>query len=143
MITELRRYRLRPDMVDSWLGFFEETLARSERHGIRVEYAGLDAETATFVWLRSFSDEADRQRRKDAFYGDAWWTEHEAFAMSHVLEYEVTFLEAAIVREGGNLARRSLPSGGERPGSRADAPPDGWSPSTRRTFVPGGPFADD
>src|SRR5512140_1497374 len=97
MITELRRYRLKPDRVGSWLAFFNETLAHSERHGIRVEYAGLDAETSTFVWLRTFVDEADRVRRKDAFYGDAWWAEREAFAMDHVLEYEVTFLDATIV----------------------------------------------
>lgn len=136
MITELRRYRLRPEMVESWLGFFRDTLAQSERHGIRVEYAGLEAGTSTFIWLRSFVDEADRERRKGAFYGDAWWTEREAFAMGHVLEYEVTFLDAAIVREGGELVSQRYPAHGEPAGSRPDTPPDGWSPSTRRTFVP-------
>jgi len=136
MITELRRYRLKPDMVDSWLAFFRETLAESERHGIRVEYAGFEPETSTFVWLRSFADEADRQRRKDAFYGDHWWAEREAFAMNHVLEYDVTFLDAAIVREGGDLVAEPFPAIGEPAGSRADSPPDGWSASTRRTFVP-------
>ena len=136
MITELRRYRLRSDMVESWLTFFQETLAQSERHGIRVEYAGLDAETSTFVWLRSFADEADRMARKNAFYGDAWWTERESFAMSHVLDYDVTFLDAAIVREGGALSTQSWSANGERAGSRADSPPDGWSASARRTFVP-------
>lgn len=139
MITELRRYRLKADKVESWLHFFEETLAHSDRHGIRVEYAGLDAETSTFVWLRSFADEADRVRRKDAFYGDAWWAEREAFAMDHVLAYDVTFLDAAVVRVGGELVGERCPANGERGGSRLDAPPDGWSPSTRRTFVPDGP----
>jgi hypothetical protein len=138
MITELRRYRLKPDMVDSWLGFFRETLAQSEQHGIRIEYAGLDAETHTFVWLRSFSDEADRQQRKDAFYDDDWWVRREAFAMSHVVEYDVTFLDTVIVREGGALHDLPWPATGERPGARADSPPDGWTPSTRRTFVPEG-----
>lgn len=136
MITELRRYRLKPDMVDSWLAFFQETLAPSDRHGIRVEYAGLDQETSTFVWLRSFADEADRQRRKDAFYGDDWWTAREEFAMSHVLEYDVTFLDAAVVRRGGDLRVERLPASGEAAGSRGDSPPDGWSASARCTFVP-------
>lgn len=135
MITELRRYRLKTGRVESWLRFFEETLAQSERHGIRVEYAGLDAETNTFVWLRSFTDEADRVRRKDAFYGDAWWSEREAVAMDHVLDYEVTFLDAAIVREGGALVSQPVSAAGEAAGSRPDGPPDGWRPSTRRTFV--------
>jgi hypothetical protein len=136
MITELRRYRLKPQMVDSWLQFFEETLAQSDRHGIRVEYAGVDRETSTFTWLRSFDDEADRQGRKNAFYGDEWWTQREAFAMDHVLEYEVTFLDAAFVREGGHLVAQSLPAAREPAGSRGDSPPDGWSASTRRTYVP-------
>ena len=137
MITELRRYRLKPDMVESWLGFFRETLPHSERRGIRVEYAGLEADTSTFVWLRSFADEADRERGKAAFYGDPWWTERESFAMSHVLDYQVTFLDAAFVREGGELAAQPYPAPGEPAGSRpADGPPDGWSTSPRRTFLP-------
>jgi NIPSNAP protein len=138
VITELRRYRLKPDMVASWLSFFRDSLAPSDRHGIRVEYAGLEAGTNTFVWLRSFADEADRERRKTAFYGDAWWTEREAFAMSHVLEYDVTFLDAAIIRDGGALVSQPYPAPGEPAGSRpADGPPDGWAPSPNRTFRPG------
>ena len=63
MITELRRYRIKPDRLDSWLTFFAEVIRESERHGIRVEYAGVDRETSTFFWLRSFADEADRETR--------------------------------------------------------------------------------
>ncbi len=134
MITELRRYRIKPGMLDSWLAFFAEAAAENERHGARVEYAGVDRETSTFVYLRSYADEADRKRRKDAFYGAAWWTEHEAFAMSHVAEYEVTFLEAFIARDGTPTA--VTPAVGERAGANPDSPPDGWTTSTRRTFVP-------
>ena len=135
MITELRRYRLKPGKVDSWLAFFKETLVESERHGIRVEYAGWDAETGTFVWLRSFDDEADRVRRKSAFYGDPWWAERESFAMAHILEYDVTFLDAAIVRDGASLLAQPCPAPGEPSGSRGDSPPDGWSRSSRSTFT--------
>lgn len=141
MITELRRYRLKPDRLESWLAFFAEASRENERHGIRVEYAGVDRETSTFVWLRSFADEADRQARKVAFYGSDWWIEREAFAMDHVLEYDVTFLAAVIVRQGGQPGTVPWSESGEPAGSRGDGPPDGWAPSTRRTFVPlpGGP----
>jgi hypothetical protein len=139
VITELRRYRLKPDKVESWRAFFEETLVQSDRVGIRVEYAGLDTETNTFIWLRSFADEADRKARKDAFYGDEWWTEREAFAMDHVLEYEVTFLAASTIREGGSLIAAAWPATGQPAGSLGDSPPDLWSASTRRTFVPNRP----
>jgi len=103
---------------------------------MRVEYVGVDRETSTFVWLRSFADERDRVASKSAFYGSDWWREREAFAMDHVLEYEVTFLDAAIVREGGALVDLPFSAGGPPGGSSGDSPPDGWSSSTSRTFVP-------
>jgi hypothetical protein len=136
VITELRRYRIKPDRLESWLAFFAEAARENERHGSRVEYAGVDPETSTFVWLRSFADEADRQARKDSFYGSDWWLEREAFAMGHVIEYDVTFLDATLVRDGGALTAIPWPASGEPAGGRPDGPPDGWSPSTRRTFVP-------
>ena len=136
MITELRRYRIKPDQLDSWLAFFAEVVQEHKRHGIRVEYAGVDRETGSFVWLRSFVDEADREARKAAFYGSEWWSEREAFAMEHVLEYEVTFLDAAIAREDGEPTAVAWPAKGEPAGSRGDSPPDGWAASTGRKFIP-------
>jgi NIPSNAP protein len=136
VISELRRYRIKPGRLDSWLAFFADAARENERHGIRVEYAGVDHETGTFVWLRSFSDEAEREARKGAFYGSPWWTEREAFAMDHVVEYDVTFLDAVIVREGGQPTAVAWPASGEAAGSRGDGPPDGWAASTRRTYVP-------
>jgi hypothetical protein len=136
MITELRRYRIKPNRLESWLAFFLEAAREHDPHGIRVEYAGVDRETNTFVWLRSFDDEADRISRKDAFYGAGWWLEREAFAMDHVLEYDVTFLDAAVIRNGGEVVPAPGPAVGEPAGSHADGPPDGWVRSTRATFVP-------
>jgi hypothetical protein len=135
LITELRRYRIRPDRVESWLDFFREAAREQEQLGIRVEYAGVDRETSTFVWLRSFTDEADRKARKDAFYGSDWWLEREGFAMAHVIEYDVTFLDAALTRRGGEPEAEAWPASGPRAGSTGDSPPDGWASSTRRTFV--------
>jgi hypothetical protein len=142
MITELRRYRIKPDRLESWLAFFAEAARENARHGIGVEYAGVDRETSTLVWLRTFADEADRVQRKDAFYGSAWWLEREAFAMDHVLEYEVTFLDAVLVQEGGTLADTPWPAPGDPAGSTPDAPPDGWVRSPRATFVRGIPLGE-
>jgi NIPSNAP protein len=136
VISELRRYRIKPGRMDSWLAFFAEVVPQHKRHGIRVEYAGVDRETDTFVWLRSFTDEADREARKGEFYGSAWWAERETSAMDHVLEYEVTFLDAAIVSQDGEPTAVAWPASGKPAGSRGDSPPDGWATSTRRTFVP-------
>ena len=135
MITELRRYRIKPGRMASWLEFFAQVAPRIETGGARVEFAGVDRETGTFVWLRTFSDEGDRETRKAEFYGGDWWAEREAAAMDHVLEYEVSFLDAVVQREAGTLIVQSWPPDGERPGSRVDTPPDAWTTSTRRTFV--------
>ena len=135
VITELRRYRIRPEQLESWVAFFREAARRNEEGGAHVEFAGVDRETSTFIWLRTYLDEADREARKASFYGGEWWTEHETFAMDHVLEYDVTFLETTIQRQGGELVDVPWPVAGERPGSRADGPPDGWTASTRRTFI--------
>jgi len=138
VITELRRYRLRPEKIDSWLAFFEEAAAENARHGIRVEYAGLNRETGEFVWLRSFADEPDRVQRKAAFYGGQWWLERETYAMDHVLEYGVEFLEAAIVRQGGDvIAQRRVASDEAVAGSTVDSPPDGFVRSTAARWVRG------
>jgi hypothetical protein len=136
VITELRRYLIKPGRMDSWRAFFDEATRESLRHGIRVEYAGIDAEANTFVWLRSFDDEADRVARKGAFYGSDWWLDRESSAMDHVLAYEVTFLDATHVREGGEIARTEGPASGAPAGSTLDDPPDGWVRSTRATFIP-------
>jgi len=136
VITELRRYRIRDGKMASWVEFFREAARRNEAGGSQVEFVGVDPETGTFIWLRTYADEADREHRKAAFYGADWWSENEAFAMDHVVEYDVTFLETAMHREGGRLTSVPRPAAGERPGSRpADDPPDGWISSTRRTFV--------
>jgi hypothetical protein len=135
MITELRRYRIKPGRLESWLAFFQEAAREHDPHGIRVEYAGVDRETNSFVWLRTFEDEADRVARKDAYYGADWWLERESFAMDHVLEYDVTFLDAAVIREGGRIVAAPWPAGGAPAGSHSDAPPNGWARSARATFV--------
>lgn len=134
MITELRRYRIKPGRMESWLAFFSGAVREHAVHGIRAEYAGVDPESDTFVWLRTFVDEADRVARKRAFYGADWWLSREAEAMDHVLDYEVTFLDAAFVRDGEVVAA-PWPADGDPGGSTPDDPPDGWSRSTRASFA--------
>ena len=136
MITEIRRYRLDPERLDTFLEFFSAATKQHVDRGMRVEYVGLDRETSTLIWLRSFDDDADRIARKAEYYGSEWWLEREAFAMGHVFEYDVVFADALWVHEGGTLTEMALTEDGERAGTRADAPPAGWVLSTRRSFVP-------
>jgi hypothetical protein len=119
----------------SWVDFFREAAERHLELGIRVEYAGVETETNTFVWLRSFDDEAMRRSLKDEFYGGQWWLERESFAMDHVLEYETVFLEGTLVRSDVGLESVPWPADGARGGTTGDSPPDGWHESTRTTVV--------
>ena len=135
MITELRRYRIKPGRMDSWVSFFDGVARVQEEHGIRVDYAGVEPETNTFVWLRSFDDEADRVARKASFYGSAWWLEREAFVMDHLLDYSVEFLHATVLREADHVATAPPVAAGPAAGSTPDQPPDGWMRSTRATFA--------
>ncbi len=135
MITELRRYRIEPGRLEAWLRFLAEALREHAVHGIRAEYAGVDLETGTVVWLRSFDDEADRVARKAAFYDSDWWRAVESGAMADILEYDVTFLDAAFVHPGGDLEAVPWPAGGAPAGSMKDDPPEGWIRSSRSTFV--------
>ena len=107
----------------------------NERHGIISEYAGVDHDSSTFVWLRSFDDEESRVATKAAFYGSSWWLEREEFAMAHITEYSVEFLDAAFVNRAGSFRIAEF-EGGEVAGSGADSPPNGWVASPARRFVP-------
>jgi hypothetical protein len=81
--------------------------------------------------LRTYADEADRGAHRPGFCGGEWWAQQQAFAMDHV----VVFLEATMHRDCGELDSVPWPLAGERAGSRPDGSPEGWTASTRRTFV--------
>ena len=135
MITELRYYRIKPERLASWVQFFAEAIRENERQGMPVEFAGVDRDTSTYVYARSFGNEAARQGVKAGFYGSDWWLEREAFAMEHVLEYRVEFLDTAIVRRDGAFVDVPVDLASERPGSRGDDPPSGWVASSGRRWV--------
>jgi hypothetical protein len=134
MITELRYYRIKPEKLDSWVRFFAEAVRENERQGMPIEFAGVDRDTSTYVYARSFQDEAQRQAVKAGFYEGPWWLEHEDFAMDHVVEYRVEFLDTAIVRRESGLTEIPIDLASERPGSRGDDPPAGWVAWSGRTW---------
>jgi hypothetical protein len=123
VITELRRYRIKPGRMNSWVTFFDEVARLQEEHGIRVEYAGVEPETNTCV------------RRKASFYESRWWLEREAFVMDHLLDYSVEFLHATILHETNGVVTAPAVAPGPAAGSTPDTPPGGWMRSSRATFV--------
>ena len=55
--------------------------------------------------------------------------------MDQIVEYDVTFLDAAFVSRGGPVEAAPWPASGAPAGSNPDGPPDGWVRSSRATFV--------
>jgi hypothetical protein len=86
MIIEVRIYKLRPGLRERFITFFEEkALPAQEQYGMRIlgQFRSTEQED-TFVWLRAFEDETQRETQKRAFYESALWKEtleQEAFSM--------------------------------------------------------------
>lgn len=100
MITELRIYTIKRGMMPAWLAAWNDAAQRNLASGIRVELAAYDPESmGTFVWLRSFRDEEDRQRREQALYGSDWWREVGDAVMANVVTWEARVLTTVAVRD--------------------------------------------
>ena len=75
MIVEIRRYQIVPGKRDEFIAFFDAEVApamRAAGMNIMGRYASLEDDT-TFVFLRSFADEAERAAQTEAFYGSPAW----------------------------------------------------------------------
>jgi len=100
MITGIRTYTIKRGMMPAWLELFAEAAQHNLDHGIRLEFAGVDPENmGTFIWLRTFRDDADRMDRETALYGSEWWQRVSDHVMGHVVNYEVRVVRTAFLRQ--------------------------------------------
>ena len=108
MITELRTYWIKRGHMAAWLDCWAEAAEHNEALGIRIEFAGFERESmGTYVWARSFENEAERERLSNELYGSDWWKRVGDDVMSHVITYEVRILTTAFQRaDGGGLIDR-------------------------------------
>lgn len=103
MISELRTYTIKRGMMESWLGHWRVAMDRNIALGIRVEWAGFDPESmGTFVFLRSFRDEEERQQLEEAFYAGDWWRSVSDEVMSHVVNWESRLMQTVAVTQGSD-----------------------------------------
>lgn len=76
-VIELRIYTIKPGRRDAFVRLFEEKgVAPQEAVGMRIlgQFVSLE-DDRTFVWLRAFPSEEERQRQRDRFYGSRIWKE--------------------------------------------------------------------
>ncbi|MEM7356316.1 MAG: hypothetical protein AAF657_36205, partial [Acidobacteriota bacterium] len=94
-IVEIRIYRTRPGMREEFIRFFEDTLGDQAAAGLQVrgQFRSLDDEN-TFVWIRSFRNQKERQEQSRAFYlGPAWMEARRAEAAKYLTGGEVLLVE--------------------------------------------------
>lgn len=94
MLLEVRTYTLKDGKRDEFVRWFEEDALPVMREcGIDVLGQFTSTEDAnTFVWLRAFADEADKDAKYEAFYGSEAWKnglESQARSMLESLDVKV------------------------------------------------------
>lgn len=74
---ELRRYKIHPGKMDDWVRFMEEEILPFQiAKGMVVtgSYRAENEET-TYIWMRRFENEEQREKLYEAVYDSAYWKE--------------------------------------------------------------------
>ncbi len=74
-VIEVRIYTIHEGKRDEFVTLYDEVLLPAQReYGLDVlgQFVSLD-DDQTFVWLRRFENEEERQRKWDEFYGSDLW----------------------------------------------------------------------
>ena len=72
---ELRRYRVMPGKMDEWVRYMEQVIIPFQvaRGMVIVGSFRGEQDDTTYVWLRRFESEAERERLYAAVYESAEW----------------------------------------------------------------------
>ena len=104
-VFELRQYTLHPGRRDELIELFErEFIKTQEAEGIELIGLFRDADRSDrFVWLRGFSDMAERERALEGFYGGPVWAAHRDAANATMIDSDNVLLLRAVGDESGLL----------------------------------------
>lgn len=98
MFFELRVYPLQPGKGDEFAKYMDEEIIPYQlSKGMVVLGSFLNDAKDTYVWIRRFDDQADKEARYDAVYNNDHWRdeiEPKLPALMKVDELQVTILEA-------------------------------------------------
>ncbi len=68
MIAQVRIYTINKGMMDAWLQCFKEHLQPiHEQYGIKIVGAWVNRPQNEFIWIRTFTDEADLETKTKAY----------------------------------------------------------------------------
>ncbi len=92
LISQLRVYTINRGQMDSWLKAFEGLKPLMEEHGIQIDGTWVDEENERFIWVRSFEDQADLERKEAAFYGSEQWLAGVDHVRGHLARRDITVI---------------------------------------------------
>lgn len=99
-VVEIRMYKIKPGYRDKFVSFFEKrTLGPQKDCGMRVvgQFRSLEDDD-TFVWIRAFENERERQEKTATFYGGPIWTSKLApEAMNMIASTQVILVEPTAI----------------------------------------------
>lgn len=100
MLVEIRTYRLRPGVRDEFVSWFEADVQPAmEAAGMNIVGPFVSTEDDdVFVYVRTFADQAERERLSQAFYDSPIWRD---VLRDRALELELGY-EVHVVRTTPN-----------------------------------------
>ncbi|MCY3810244.1 MAG: NIPSNAP family protein [Gammaproteobacteria bacterium] len=74
MFYELRRYKINDDKMDEWVEFMEGTIIPFQvSKGMVIAGSFRGEDETTYVWMRRFASEAEREQQyADVYQSDTW-----------------------------------------------------------------------
>ena len=99
MIGQLRTYTINKGMMESWLKLFnEELISRVKEAGMGIQTVWVNEEQTQFVWIRTFNNKDEIEKKEAAFYGTDWWKKNVDFIRGHHAHREITLIEPILPR---------------------------------------------
>ena len=88
MIVELREYKTLPGQRENWVDYMEEVIIPFQRaRGMTIvgSFVGAEDEN-TYVWIRTFADQAERSRLYAAVYETPEWENEISLMVAEMLD---------------------------------------------------------
>lgn len=90
MFYELRRYTINAGRMDEWVRFMEETVIPFQvASGMVIAGSFRGEDDSTYVWLRRFASEAERERLYKAVYQSAKWKDEIAPKVAELMSPDI------------------------------------------------------
>ena len=90
MFYELRRYKINAGKMDEWVEFMEGTIIPFQvSKGMVIAGSFRGEDDTTYVWLRRFASEAERERQYEAVYQTEHWKNNIAPRVAELMQPDI------------------------------------------------------